>query len=74
MVAGLSIILIMRIIKYQEYILSGGDVGEAEYDNQGRLVTWTYTDVDDNPVGNPSIGVANFVYNQDNSVVQTWSR
>ena len=51
----------------------GGDVGEAEYDNQGRLVTWTYTDVDDNPVGNPSIGVANFVYNQDNSVVQTWS-
>ena len=52
--------------------LSGGDVGEAEYDNQGRLVTWTYTDVDDNPIGNPSISVANFVYNQDGSVVQTW--
>lgn len=52
---------------------AGGDVGEAEYDNQGRLVTWTYTDVDDYPVGNPSISVANFVYNQDNSVVQTWS-
>lgn len=51
---------------------AGGDVGEAEYDNQGRLVTWTYTDVDDNPVGNPSISVANFVYNQDGSVVQTW--
>ena len=51
---------------------AGGDVGEAEYDNQGRLVTWTYTDVDDNPIGNPSISVANFVYNQDGSVVQTW--
>ena len=51
---------------------SGGDVGEAEYDNQGRLVTWTYTDVDDNPIGNPSISVANFVYNQDGSGVQTW--
>ena len=44
---------------------SGGDVGEAEYDNQGRLVIWTYTDVDDNPNGNPSISVANFVHNQD---------
>ena len=51
---------------------SDGDVLEAEYDNQGRLVTWTYTDVDDNPIGNPSISVANFVYNQDGSVVQTW--
>ena len=51
---------------------SGGDVGEAEYDNQGRLVTWTYTDVDDYPIGNPFISVANFVYNQDGSVVQTW--
>ena len=51
---------------------SGGDVGEAEYDNQGRLVIWTYTDVDDNPNGNPSISVANFVHNQDGSVVQTW--
>ena len=51
---------------------AGGDVGEAEYDNQGRLVTWTYTDVDDYPIGNPFISVANFVYNQDGSVVQTW--
>jgi hypothetical protein len=51
---------------------SGGDFGEADYDNQGRLVVWTYTDVDDNPPGNPSISVANFVYNQDGSVVQTW--
>ena len=51
---------------------SGGDFGEADYDNQGRLVVWTYNDVDDNPPGNPSISVANFVYNQDGSVVQTW--
>ena len=49
---------------------SDGDVLEAEYDNQGRLVTWTYTEVDDNP-SNPFIDVTNFVYNQDGSVVAT---
>jgi len=58
--------------KISAVYFSGGDVGEAEYDNQERLVTWTYTDVDDNPIGNPSVSIANFVYNQDGSVVQTW--
>ena len=28
--------------------------------------------MDDYPIGNPFISVANFVYNQDGSVVQTW--
>ena len=51
---------------------SGGDVAEFEYDNQGRLSVYTYTDVDDYPPGQPGIDVANFVYNQDGSVVQTW--
>ena len=51
---------------------SGGDVAEFEYDNQGRLSVYTYTDVDDYPPGQPGIDVANLVYNQDGSVVQTW--
>ena len=50
----------------------GGDFAEAEYDSQGRIITWTYTDVDDEPLFPPYTTVANFVYNQDGSVVQTW--
>ena len=51
---------------------SAGDYAEFEYDNQGRISIYTYTDVDDNPPGQPGIDVANFVYNQDGSAVQTW--
>ena len=46
----------------------GGDYTEYEYDELGRLTVYTYTDVDDNPPGNPSVSVANFVYNQDGTV------
>lgn len=51
---------------------SGGDVAEFEYDNQGRISVYTYTDVDDHSPGQPEVDVANFAYNQDGSVVQTW--
>ena len=51
---------------------SGGDVAEFEYDNQGRISVYIYTDIDDYPPGQPSIDIANFVYNQDGSVVQIW--
>ena len=50
----------------------GGDIAEFEYDNQGRISIYIYTDVDDYPPGQPNINIANFVYNQDGSVVKIW--
>jgi hypothetical protein len=43
-------------------------VNEFEYDNQGRVSAYIYTEFD----GGESTGEANFVYNQDGSVIQTW--
>ena len=49
---------------------ANGDFGEADYDNQGRLINWTYTEFEGGET--PYTSQANFVYNQDGSVIQTW--
>tara|TARA_R100000426_G_C4825542_1_gene112599 strand:- start:3462 stop:4205 length:744 start_codon:yes stop_codon:yes gene_type:complete len=51
---------------------STGDSWEAEYDNQGRIKTLTYTDVnEDFPSDPPDVSVQNFNYNQNGSVTRT---
>ena len=52
--------------------VTSGTSGEAEYDNQGRITTWTYTEIYEHSPDNLDVSVANFVYNQDGSVVLTW--
>ena len=45
-------------------------VAEFEYDNQGRVSVYNYTEFDGDET--PETPQANFVYNQDGSVIQTW--
>ena len=45
-------------------------VAEYEYDNQGRVSVYIYTEFDGDET--PETPQANFVYNQDGSVIQTW--
>ena len=48
--------------------LYGGDSSEYQYDEQGRMSVYTYTDVDDYPTGQPDIDIINLIYNQDGTV------
>jgi YD repeat-containing protein len=48
--------------------LYGGDITEYEYDEQGRMSVYTYTDVDGSPPGQPNSSITNLVYNQDGTV------
>lgn len=47
-----------------------GDVAEFEYDNQGRISAYTYTQEND-PFPQIMTEMSNFEYNQDGSVVET---
>lgn len=49
-----------------KYNIQGGDSAEYEYDEFGRVIIYTYTDVDDFPT--PNISIGNYTYNQDGTV------